>query len=277
MTRETRASIIRLFAPFLAFGFQYPSHFFPATHLCLPFCPHIIPASCSPPTRAGLSSSRSPLLPPLRMLTYAGRTLVLAAPPLVPAATLLVSSTVQAQMKAGLRADLRMMSAGGGGGQGSDGQGDEGVGQQGEEQDEENPRARSLKLWLDSPSLAFDPSSKANDVTIASTGSPNGKDVGNDDAEDIGGPSDRHDEDWGRVVGCGDPWGSVSSVVRGRVYSPGAMCGTWSGVLSVRSIVTIAIIAISLDPWVFKLVISFSYSLDLFFELLNAPLPRRCN
>ena len=38
----------------------------------------------------------------------------------------------------------------------------------------------------------------------------------------------RHDEDWSRQVSCYDPWMELPPL-RGAVYMPGALSGSWSG------------------------------------------------
>lgn len=43
----------------------------------------------------------------------------------------------------------------------------------------------------------------------------------------------RHDEDWSRQVSCHDPW-TDSPLLRGKVYTPGALTGSWSGRVLVR-------------------------------------------
>ena len=78
--------------------------------------------------------------------------------------------------------------------------------------DDESPRAHSLRLWLDAPSLAFDCD------------------------RDDGPPSEQQEEDWKRAVACGDPWAVFSSNTPtvGRMYTPGTMSGGWTGLLAVR-------------------------------------------
>lgn len=45
--------------------------------------------------------------------------------------------------------------------------------------------------------------------------------------------SERYDEDWSRLVACHDPWiGSVP--LRGKVFTPGSLSGSWAGRLMVR-------------------------------------------
>ncbi|ETW84764.1 hypothetical protein HETIRDRAFT_425983 [Heterobasidion irregulare TC 32-1] len=175
MTHEARESIIRVFVPFLAHGFQYPSYYFPATE----FIP-----------QASQDTDRSSFLPPIRTVTYAGRTLTFATPPLVPGATLLVAAFIQTQMKEKMRLE------------GQD--------------DGDSPRAHSLRLWLDAPSLAFD-----------------------SDGDD-GPPSEQQEEDWKRAVACGDPWAVFAStpLAVGRMYTPGTMSGEWTGLLAVPQLQT---------------------------------------
>lgn len=43
-----------------------------------------------------------------------------------------------------------------------------------------------------------------------------------------------HDADWYRIVSCHDPW-QGDTPLRGVVYRPGALSGTWAGRLLVRS------------------------------------------
>ena len=78
--------------------------------------------------------------------------------------------------------------------------------------DDDSPRAHSLRLWLDAPSLAFDCD------------------------RDDGPPSEQQEEDWKRAVACGDPWAVFASATLavGRMYTPGTMSGGWNGLLAVR-------------------------------------------
>jgi hypothetical protein len=45
--------------------------------------------------------------------------------------------------------------------------------------------------------------------------------------------SERHDEDWHRLVCCYDPWND-QAVLRGKVWSPGTLSGSWDGRVMVR-------------------------------------------
>ena len=45
--------------------------------------------------------------------------------------------------------------------------------------------------------------------------------------------SERHDEDWYRLVCCYDPWNDQAAL-RGKVWSPGTLSGSWNGRVMVR-------------------------------------------
>lgn len=82
---------------------------------------------------------------------------------------------------------------------------------------------------------SFSPLAPSSSPTAPGSSSPEDASGGGQQAEEKMSRSERHDEDWYRLVGCHEPFAlDAESILRGPVFSPGTFSGPWEGLISVR-------------------------------------------
>ncbi|KAJ8520732.1 hypothetical protein ONZ45_g2457 [Pleurotus djamor] len=225
-----RKMIMDIVHPLIVAGYQYPHVYAPTTSFHLPLCHHTRPPSSS-------SSSSSPLypyhphlpLPPATRTTHYTHPLTLSLPLLSTSATLLYISRGETNLdERGPPDTSRMPSSR-------------------EEADLVGVRATAgdvREAW-----------GVRVGVPCVERGEEDDAD-GEDEEEEEEEESRKYDTDWSRLVSCYDPWNEEESPLRGPVYRPGTLSGTWSG----RFIVC-----------VFLSLFSFSYSFHPFTFIILAP------
>ncbi|KAF9500079.1 hypothetical protein BDN71DRAFT_1486769 [Pleurotus eryngii] len=191
-----QSTIGNMLRPFIVAGYKYPATFAPDSHFHLPLCPH----SVFPPD---FRKSPSPLT---RKITHYGHDIHLAVPMITTAATL---GTV-------LRNEIRQDS--------QDLPNDvSSLPRNREEANTVGHRGATLEDVLEFHN--------ENRIRVPER-LPSISDVqqyfDEDEEDEDEGTSQQHDEDWSRLAACYDPW-LEDPPLRGPVYTPGAICGSWAG------------------------------------------------
>ncbi|KAF4571077.1 hypothetical protein EYR36_001653 [Pleurotus pulmonarius] len=195
---STQTAIGNMLRPFIVAGYKHPAIFAPDSRFHLPLCPH----SAFP------SDFRNTPSPPKRKIVHYSHDLELAVPMITTAATL---GTV-------LRNEIRQDS--------QDLPDDVGslprnraeanaVGHRGATLEDvlEFHNENRIHVPERLPSLS-DVHSYFNE--------------GDENENEEEGPSQKYDQDWSRLASCYDPW-LEDPPLRGPVYTPGAICGSWAG------------------------------------------------
>ncbi|KIM85033.1 hypothetical protein PILCRDRAFT_817871 [Piloderma croceum F 1598] len=189
---QLRAEIRALLHPFVVAGFRYPSIQTPDSHFDLPLCP----------LQEGIAAHTSGPPPKITTLLHYNHQLTIAAPSLTSAALLAASVRIEAiQDISPLPAVSRNLPP---------------------TREIANARGLTGKTLEDVREFQYKVRTRFLErCTLDEDGNESGS-----SSEIV--DSERHDEDWYRLVCCYDPWND-QAVLRGKVWSPGTLSGSWDG------------------------------------------------